>query len=244
MATPSLVPVLAGLWLAVSAQGAGPADATAVRVQLVTGGHSHDISFYNALPSSSDFQIDVNPHPGAFHSNIRKSVDVLVLYDMADMDGDEERRHLREFLDAGKGMVVLHHAIIDNQDWPWWYEQVVGGRYLLHPEGSLRASSYEHDVKLKIQVAAPHPITRGLGDFAIVDEVYNDMWLSPKSQVLLTADKPAGEKAVAWIGPWQKSRVAVVQLGHGREAHENPEFRKLVRNAILWAAGRLGEGVR
>ena len=39
--------------------------------------------------------------------------------------------------------------------------------------------------------------------------------------------------------PWEKSRVVVIQLGHGREAHENPTYRKLVRNATLWAAGKL-----
>jgi type 1 glutamine amidotransferase len=225
-----------GLFLAAAAFCADPPR---VRVQLVTGGHSHDISFYQAFSGNPDLDIDVNPHPGAFHSDLRKSVDVLALYDMADTDGDVERRHLREFLDAGKGMVVIHHSIIDNQHWPWWYEEVVGGRYLLQTEGSRRASTYQHDVPLKVRAVGRHPITDGIGDFAITDEVYNYMWRAPNSRVLLEADKPEGEKAVAWLGPWQKSRVVVIQLGHGREAHENLMFRKLLRNSILWAAGRL-----
>ncbi len=202
-------------------------------------GHAHDISFYGVFLDNRDFAIEVNPHPGAFQSDMRKSVDVLVLYDMADVDGEMERQHLREFLEAGKGMVVLHHAILDNQHWPWWYEEVVGGRYLLQPEGDRRASSYQHGVKLTVRPIGSHPITNGIGEFSITDEVYNYMWLSPKSHVLLQADRPEGEKAVAWIGPWRKSRVVAIQLGHGREAHENPNYRKLVRNAILWAAGRI-----
>ena len=218
---------------------AAAAVAQPLRIQLVTGGHNHDISFYEIFQGNKDFKIDVNPHPGAFHSDLRKSVDVLVLYDMTDMDGEPERLHLREFVEAGKGLVVLHHAVIDNQHWPWWYEQVTGGRYLLAPDGALKASTYQHDVPMKIHAPAPHPITEGLGDFAIVDEVYNFMWRSPKTKVLLEADKPEGEKAVAWIGPGDHSHVVVIQLGHGREAHENPNYRKLVRNAILWSAGRL-----
>jgi type 1 glutamine amidotransferase len=213
--------------------------AQGVRIELVTGGHSHDISFYRVFDGWKDFRINVNPHPGAFHGDLRKSADVLVLYDMADMDGDAERRHLREFLEAGKGMVVLHHAIIDNQNWPWWYDEVIGGRYLLKPEGDVRASTYEHDVPLQVRPAGKHPITDSLGACPIVDEVYNYMRRSPKSRVLLEADRPEGEKAVAWIGPWEKSRVVVIQLGHGTEAHENPKFRQLVRNAILWSAGKL-----
>ena len=94
------------------------ADAPAIRIELVTGGHSHEISFYAVFEGNRDFRINVNPHPGAFHSDMRKNTDVLVLYDMADVDGEKERDHLREFLDAGKGMVVLHHAVIDNQHWP------------------------------------------------------------------------------------------------------------------------------
>lgn len=215
-----------------------PGWAQTIRVELVTGGHAHEISFYEVFKDNRDFRINVNPHPGAFHSDMRKSVDVLVLYDMTDMDGEAERKHLREFLDAGKGMVVLHHAIIDNQNWQWWYDDVIGGRYLLKPDGSLRASTYEHDVPLQVRPAGKHPITDKLGAFPIIDEVYNYMWRSPRSRVLLEADRPEGEKAVAWIGPWEKSRVVVIQLGHGREAHENPKYRELVRNAILWSAGK------
>ena len=38
-----------------------------------------------------------------------------------------------------------HHAIGDNVDWPWWYEEVVGGRYLFD-EVNGKKSSYLHDV--------------------------------------------------------------------------------------------------
>jgi len=210
-----------------------------LRIELVTGGHSHELSFYDVFQGNPEFRIDVNPHPLAFTGDMRKSVDVLVLYDMVDVNEEPRRKNLRDFLDAGKGMVVLHHAIIDNQHWPWWYEEVTGGRYFLTAEGAQRASTYQHDVPLKIHAAGQHPITASIGDFAITDEVYNFMWRSPKTKVLLEADRPEGEKAVAWIGPWEKSRVVVIQLGHGKEAHENPAYRKLVRNAILWSAGRL-----
>ena len=215
-----------------------------VRVELVTGGHGHELSFYSVFESGPEFRVNVNPHPLAFTADMRKNVDVLVLYDMVDVNEEPRRKNLRDFLDAGKGMVVLHHAIIDNQHWPWWYEEITGGRYLLNAEGALRASTYQHDVPLKVRTMVKHPVTAGLGDFAITDEVYNFMWRSPKTQVLLEADRPEGEKAVAWLGPWQKSRVVVIQLGHGKEAHENASYRKLVRNAILWSAGRLPEATR
>ena len=54
-----------------------------------------------------------------------------------------------------------------------------------------------------------------------------------RRNALGTSDGP-----VAWIGPCATSRVVSIQLGHDRHAHGNPAFRKLVRNAILWAAGK------
>jgi hypothetical protein len=61
-------------------------------------------------------------------------------------------------------MVVLRHALIDNQHWPWWYADVVGGRYVLQSEGNQHASSYEDSVKLKIRPVGAHPITDGIGE--------------------------------------------------------------------------------
>jgi len=50
-----------------------------------------------------------------------------------------------------------------------------------------------------VRAAIKHPVTEGLTEFKITDEVYNFMWRSPKTIALLTADKPEAEKAVAWI---------------------------------------------
>jgi type 1 glutamine amidotransferase len=65
------------------------------------------------------------------------------------------------------------------------------------------------------------------------------MWISPENKVLLRTDDPTSDGPVAWISPYQKSRVIVIQLGHDRLAHEHPAYRDLVKNAILWAGGKL-----
>jgi type 1 glutamine amidotransferase len=64
------------------------------------------------------------------------------------------------------------------------------------------------------------------------------MWHAPGLEVLLTTNHPTSDPPLAWIGPWQKSRVVYIQLGHGREAHENPWYRELVARAVRWSAGR------
>ena len=57
---------------------------------------------------------------------------------------------------------MLHHAIAGRTGWRWWWEEVVGGRYLEAPEGDRPASTYKHDVELTVRVAAAHPVTAGL----------------------------------------------------------------------------------
>ena len=160
-----------------------------------------------------------------------------MLYDMMKSIDEKRRTNLRNFVESGKGVVVLHHAIGDNADWPWWYEEVVGGRYLFEPVNG-KASSYKHDEAQTISITAEHPITKGLGTFRILDETYKDMWISPKVKVLLRSNNPTSDGPVAWISPYEKSRVVYIQLGHDRNANLNPKYQQLVRNAIRWAAGK------
>lgn len=207
-----------------------------VKVLLVTGGHDHDITFYGIFPDRSEMEINVNPHPRAFRGDMVKRYDVVVLYDMTEIDDPQERDALRKYLDAGKGLVALHHSIVSAQNWPWWHEEVLGGTYRQKADANGPASKFQHDVDFQVRPVAGHPVLKGIGPFEIHDEAYKDMWISPRVKVLLETDNPLNDKPMAWIGVHPKARVVYIELGHGREAHENPVYRKLVSNAIHWAA--------
>jgi type 1 glutamine amidotransferase len=209
-----------------------------VRALLVTGGHDHDISFYSVLDGQDDLEVRVDSHPNALVAGSLEGTDVVILYDMPPAMTAEQRRSLRAFVEGGGGVVALHHAIAGRTGWRWWWEEVLGGRYLTEPEGGRPASTYKHDEELVVTVAAEHPVTRGLAPFRILDETYKGMWISPEVAILLTTDNPTSDGPVAWIGPYAEARVVFIQLGHGREAHLHPAFRCLVRNATFWAAGR------
>ena len=226
--------ILIALLLGVPLTAADP-----IRVQITTGGHPYDISFYGVFEGQDDLAVTVNPHPSAFRRYFRKFVDVLVLYDLADATGEAERKNLQDFLESGRGMVVLHHAIADNWQWKWWCEEVVGGRFLMGDEGPLRRSVAKAPETITAAPKLNHPVLKDVGILRLNDEAYKGMWISPHSLVLMETDNPNNDKAVAWIGPWKKSRVVVIQLGHGPGAHRDPGYRRLVRNAVLWAAGKL-----
>jgi hypothetical protein len=204
-------------------------------VTVVTGGHDHSPSFYSLFDSPL-FRVRVNPHPAAFARDLRNSCDVLVLYDLIQELSKEKKQNLRAFVEAGKGLVLLHHAIADFNSWEWWWREVMGGRYLLEADGAQPASTFLHDVDIEAKPAMEHPVTRGVPPMLIHDETYKGMWISPKVRVLLRTDHPTSDGPLAWISPYEQSRVVYIQLGHGSEAHRHPAYRQLVQNAVAWAA--------
>ena len=224
----------------VAPESASPAPSP-VRVLVVTGGHSYDPTFYRAFEGDERIRAVIFPHPNVFQRDLRKNWDVLVLYDSVQEEhiGETGKANLRAFVESGRGLVVLHHALVDYLGWKWWTDEVVGGKYLLKPEGERPASSYRHDVELEVEPVARHPVLAGITRMHIWDETYKNMWISPKNLVLLKTDHPTSDGPVAWISPYEKARVVVIQLGHDARAHLHPGWQRLVRNAILWAAGRM-----
>lgn len=218
---------------------ANPAPQPPLRLLVVTGGHEYATTFYTVFEGAADLHWNhaVSNHE-AFKSDLRKDYDVLVLYDLSQEISDTEKTNLRDFAEAGKGIVVLHHAIADYPDWEWWYKEVVGGKYLLKPFGAMPPSTYLHDQEACVTRVMDHPITAHIGTMHLWDETYKGMWISPDVKVLLRSDAPTSDGPVAWISPYPKSRVVYIQLGHGESAHLYPAYRVLVQDAIRWTGGR------
>jgi type 1 glutamine amidotransferase len=216
----------------------GPAEGT-IRGLLITGGHEHGVAFYSLFPENSEFdRLVVDTAANAFKADLRDKYDVVIMYDFTrDLD-ENARNNLRAFVESGKGIVVLHHALLDYQTWSWWSESVVGGRYRLQPEGTHPSSSAKDNQDLEVTPVGDHPILRGVGSFHVHDEPYKNQFQASGIMPLLVTDHPASDRVLAWIGPTETYRVVAIQVGHGPSVFQHPSYRALVHNAILWAAGR------
>jgi type 1 glutamine amidotransferase len=209
----------------------------AVRALIVTGGHDHRASFYGLFEGHEDIHAMVDPHPFPYRQSLVKRYDVLVLYDSMQEITEPQQRVLREFLESGKGLVVVHHALVDYCNWQWWYEEVVGGRWYQTEDKLPRwKTTWKEDVELVAYPVRDHPVLEGVGPLHLWDETYKGMWLSPHNTVLMRTDEPSSDGPVVWISPYPKSRVVVIQLGHDDKTHWNPGFRRLIRNAVVWSA--------
>jgi type 1 glutamine amidotransferase len=223
-----------------AATASQPSDAAPVRGLLIAGGHEHESSFYSLFDGYHELpRLPVMTSAMAFQTDLRGKYDVLIMYDFSRNLDETGKKNLRDFVESGKGIVVLHHALLDYQDWPWWYKDVVGGSYRLRKDGGQPSSTYRQDQTINVTPRGEHPITAGLGAFQVLDETYKHMWISPEVRPLLCTDNPNGDKYLAWVGPCATSRVVAIQLGHGPTIFRSPAYRTLVHNAILWSAGRL-----
>jgi type 1 glutamine amidotransferase len=226
------------VFLAGTSAGHGQSGAPPLRVLVVTGGHDYPTSFYTLFEQPGLVWDHETTSEAAYRRDLRGRYDVLVVYDMPATLSAAGRANLQAFAESGKGIVVLHHALCSHNDWDW-YRDLVGARYLLDAQAGRPASTYKHGETIPVAIGRPHPITRGIALTELYDETYKGMWLAPQNTVLLTTTHPLADPALAWVSGYPSSRVVAIQPGHGRETHSNPAYRTLVRNAILWSAGKL-----
>lgn len=205
----------------------GPSEERADQALLITGGHDHERSFYSLFDGYKELpRLPVADSATAFQNDLRGKYDVLILYDFSRDLNEKARKNLRDYVESGKGgIVVLHHALLDYPDWAWWAEDVVGGRYRLKRDGQFPSSTVKNDQPMTITPAEGHPITAGLSTFQVVDETYKGMFISPRVRPLLTTDNAHSDRIVAWVSPCSTSRVAAIQLGHGTSIFAHPSYR-------------------
>lgn len=214
-----------------------------IRVLVISGGHGfkHEPFYevFNSIPSIT-YDTLVQPQANALITSSEVNrYDVLVFYDMVDSISPAQQEGYISLLKKGVSMIFLHHALVSYQSWPEFIK-IVGGQYHTHPvvvNGDSLKASYEHGVNIPVKVEdKKHPVTRGISNFEIVDEVYGGVEILPHVKPLLSTTHPKSMHYLAWINRYGNSDVIYIQLGHGPSGYSNPNFRKLIQQAIEWSA--------
>ena len=205
------------------------------RILIVTGGHDFDReAFFQMFDSFDEISYQELKHPQA---NLQlgqidpKTFDAVVFYDMPKTISEAEKESYHRLLNLGKGLLFLHHSLCSYQDWDE-YKLIVGGKY--HEEqNSPQSSTYRHDVTFPVMIKDPaNPITKGISDFNILDEVYGNTEVLPDVKVLLTTNHPESSAVIGWTHKMGRSRIVYIQLGHDKNSYSNPTYRQIVRQAI------------
>jgi uncharacterized protein len=216
-----------------------------LKVLIVTGGHGFEVEpFFKMFEDNPEITFTAAKHrkdADVYEREDLQTYDVVVLYDMPKTITEPQKAAFLSLLDKGTGVVVLHHALVSYQDWAE-FEHIIGGRY---PEEKGKGGvvtpevGYEHNVDIPVTIEAKdHPITAGLADFMVHDEIYWGFRVRPDVTPLISTTHPKSGKPLAWARNEKNSRVVYLQLGHGRTAFDDPNYRRLLSGSIRWVAKR------
>ena len=159
-------------------------------------------------------------------------IDVLVMYAAEGASVlPAEREALQAFQARGGGLVVLHDAVCGDD--PHWFKTVAGGAWEHgHSKWEVGRLGLYFD-------GADHPITDGVANFDLTDEIYHDLHLDDGAQVLATSfHTPFDVTPQMWVFEKEDSRAFVAIQGHYRETFSHPAWRSLVLRGIAWAGKR------
>jgi type 1 glutamine amidotransferase len=209
-----------------------------IKALIVGGGSAHDFErWFNkadtaTLTEGGKASVNYTDQPSAVLPAL-KDIDVLYLSNNQPLPDPALRRAVFDFLDAGKGLLLVHAGTWYNwKDWPEFNRQLVSG-------GSRGHDKYG---EFEVTVTEPgHPVMAGVpARFKITDELYNftNDEKGPPIQVLATGRSPMSGKTfpVVWITPHDKARIVCNTLGHDGRAHEHAAYKKILQNSLVWTA--------
>jgi uncharacterized protein len=187
-----------------------------LRVLVVTGGHPFEmepfLDVFRGMPGISWEHVQPPEARELFRGELAGRWDAIVCYDMQgiefrkpepprfELPPPDYASGIVEMLEAGQGIVFLHHAMSAWPAWPLW-PRIVGGRWHYMPgelDGTQYPSSgYTREVQHHISVLdSAHPICAGLGEgFEIVDEVYLNPVLTEIIHPILRTSYPMDSSA-------------------------------------------------
>jgi len=137
----------------------------------------------------------------------------------------EEQKGLDRYIRAGGGFVGVHACNLFAESGYDVFGSTIGSRVRGHsPHGRFR-----------VRIVADHPVTRGLEDFDIEDEMFVTEWIGKPRQVLAAAEHEGREHPMVYVQSLDKGRTAYIALGHDGRAWHNPGFIRLLLEAVNWA---------
>ena len=213
-----------------------------IKVLVITGGHDFEREGFFKLFQHDfvTFKEVVQPEANKMIENGEADeYDVLVLYDMWQPITDSQKEAFVRLLEKGKGLVALHHCMASYQKWPE-FSKIIGGKFYLEEEvedGVKHAKSgVAFGKKITVEVSKDHPLTYGMENFEIEDEVYNGFRVAADAKVFLTTKDPSSGPAIGWTKSYGNSRVVTIQSGHDNKVYSTAGYRELIGRSIFWAA--------
>ena len=144
----------------------------------------------------------------------------------------EAQENLLNFVKGGKGFFVQHLA---TASFPKWEEfgKLCGRKWVMGTSGHGPRAVFKAQV-----VNSEHPITAGLEDFDVDDELYAKLQGTGDINVLVQADSDWSKNTepLVFTLNYGKGRTVHNAFGHDRKALMTPNVQKIIARGVEWAA--------
>lgn len=207
------------------------------------------LEWLNAFASENNFEIAVINHASEIDEALLSKYQVVIQLNYAPYNwGDKAMAAFVKYIEEGKGgWVGFHHATLLGEFdgfpmWDWFSNFMGGIRFKNYIAAKASGTVNVEDRN--------NPVMKGVPQSFMIpdDEWYTyDKDPRPNIHVIATVDestyKPAsdikmGDHPVIWTNEKVKARNIYFQMGHSGLLLKSDEFKKMVGNAILWAAGK------
>jgi type 1 glutamine amidotransferase len=214
-----------------------------IRVLLITG---DDVDVHpwremsettrEILIKTGKFDVRVCEDPYILESETAlKAYDVIVFTIFSrrvSMLPGQAQENLLNFVKGGKGFFVQHLASASFAEWEE-FGKLCGRKWVMGTSGHGPRAVFKAKIANK-----EHPITAGLGDFDVDDELYAKLQGTGDINVLVTADSDWSKKTepLVFTLSYGKGRVVHNAFGHDRKALMTPNVQKIIARGVEWAA--------
>lgn len=202
-----------------------------IKVLLLVGGAPyHDQPEHREILASmfgSRFDVTMSDDAEVLTPENLKGYEVIADYTSWWEPTKAQHQAVLDAVAGGKGYFCMHPATASFLN-DAGHVSMVGGQFIEHDPNKI--------FTVKIGTARQvqeHPITEGIGDFPIQDELFIVEGDQNQWNIIARAEG----HAVLWTKQWGEGRVHTNVLGHDGHALNNLSLQTLILRGIEWAAG-------
>lgn len=209
------------------------------KILIITGENNHDwkatTPVLRKILEDGGFVAKVCEEQAVLETKAMNGYDgILLNYNRKERWEKATEEALLNLVRSGKALIVVHAS---NNAFPSWkeFDKMVG---LVWREGAGHDKFGKFTVKI---IDEDHPITKGIRNFEIQDELYHSLTKASDFRVLATSFSK-GKQAdypMLLVKTYGRGRIFHTLLGHNVITMENEGFQKTLLSGTKWAVGIL-----
>ena len=196
------------------------------------------------------FQFDIITDMNDFIPEMLENYSVVMLCKSAETSPAEKeswqtydiQQTFINYVENGGGLLAIHSGLVAGEHTEA-LDKLIGSKFVYHPESC----------HVLVQPVKPHPVTKDVNMLYEFDEHYRLEFLTDDVEILIASySPPQGDEkkyesepynntpawicAAGYIRMQGKGRVCALTPGHYLPVWHNPQFKRILENALQWCS--------